>query len=70
VGSFNGSFANTPAHDLGAAVIAAVVARAGIDKAEVEETILGQVLTAGRARTRRVRRISRPAWRRKPAPGR
>ncbi|WP_333815839.1 acetyl-CoA C-acetyltransferase [Tabrizicola sp.] len=47
VGSFNGSFANTPAHDLGAAVIEAVVARAGIDKAEVDETILGQVLTAG-----------------------
>ena len=47
VGSFNGAFANTPAHDLGAHVIEAVVARAGIDKAEVEETILGQVLTAG-----------------------
>ena len=47
VGSFNGSFANTPAHELGAAVIEAVVARAGIDKAEVSETILGQVLTAG-----------------------
>ena len=47
VGSFNGSFAATPAHDLGAAVIEGVVARAGIDKAEVEETILGQVLTAG-----------------------
>ena len=47
VGSFNGAFANTPAHDLGAAVIEAVVARAGVDKAEVEETILGQVLTAG-----------------------
>ena len=47
VGSFNGSFANTPAHELGAAVIEGVVARAGIDKAEVSETILGQVLTAG-----------------------
>ena len=47
VGSFNGSFANTPAHDLGAAVIDAVVDRAGIDKADVSETILGQVLTAG-----------------------
>ncbi len=46
VGSFNGAFANTPAHDLGAAVLEAVVARAGIDKAEVSETILGQVLTA------------------------
>ncbi len=47
VGSFNGAFANTPAHDLGAAVIEAVVARAGIDKSEVSETILGQVLTGG-----------------------
>jgi acetyl-CoA C-acetyltransferase len=47
VGSFNGSFANTPAHDLGAAVLEALVARAGIDGGEVSETILGQVLTAG-----------------------
>ncbi len=46
VGSFSGAFANTPAHDLGAAVLEAVVARAGVDKAEVSETILGQVLTA------------------------
>ena len=46
VGSFGGAFANTPAHDLGAAVLAEVVARAGIDKSEVSETILGQVLTA------------------------
>ncbi|MDG1281680.1 MAG: acetyl-CoA C-acetyltransferase [Pseudorhodobacter sp.] len=47
VGSFNGAFASTPAHDLGAAVISEVVSRAGVEKAEVEETILGQVLTAG-----------------------
>jgi len=46
VGSFLGAFATTPAHDLGAAVLEAVVARAGIDKSEVSETILGQVLTA------------------------
>ena len=31
VGSFNGAFANTPAHDLGAAVIRAVLERAGVD---------------------------------------
>ncbi|PZX16612.1 acetyl-CoA acetyltransferase [Palleronia aestuarii] len=47
VGSFSGAFANTPAHDLGAAVLEAIVERAGIDKSEVSETILGQVLTAG-----------------------
>ena len=46
VGSFCGAFANTPAHDLGAAVLEEVVARAGIDKSEVSETILGHVLTA------------------------
>lgn len=47
VGSFGGAFANTPAHDLGSAVLEEVVARAGIEKGEVSETILGQVLTAG-----------------------
>ena len=47
VGSFSGAFANTPAHDLGAAVLQELVARAGIEKGEVSETILGQVLTAG-----------------------
>ncbi|WBU64354.1 acetyl-CoA C-acetyltransferase [Paracoccus aerodenitrificans] len=46
VGSFMGAFANVPAHDLGAAVLAEVVKRAGVDPAEVSETIMGQVLTA------------------------
>ncbi|SMY06857.1 acetyl-CoA C-acetyltransferase [Flavimaricola marinus] len=46
VGSFGGAFANSPAHDLGAAVLAEVVKRAGVDPSEVSETILGQVLTA------------------------
>ncbi len=47
VGSFNGSFANTPAHELGAAAIKAALERAGVSAEEVSETILGQVLTAG-----------------------
>ena len=47
VGSFNGAFANTPAHELGAAAIKAALSRAGVDAADVSETILGQVLTAG-----------------------
>ena len=46
VGSFGGAFGATPAHDLGSAVLEAVVARAGVDKSEVSETILGQILTA------------------------
>ncbi|MGB0958707.1 MAG: acetyl-CoA C-acetyltransferase [Halocynthiibacter sp.] len=47
VGSFSGSFANTPAHDLGAHILKAIVERAGINASEVSETILGQVLSAG-----------------------
>ncbi len=47
VGSFNGSFSNTPAHELGAAVITAVLGRAGVAATDVDEAILGQVLTAG-----------------------
>jgi acetyl-CoA C-acetyltransferase len=47
VGSFNGAFANTPAHELGAAAIKAALERAKVDAAEVDEVILGQVLAAG-----------------------
>ncbi|TRD21699.1 acetyl-CoA C-acetyltransferase [Palleronia caenipelagi] len=47
VGSFGGTLADTPAHDLGAKVLEEICARAGVDKADVSETILGQVLTAG-----------------------
>lgn len=47
VGAFNGAFANTPAHELGAAAISAVLERAGVEAGEVNEVILGQVLPAG-----------------------
>jgi len=47
VGSFLGSFAATPAHELGRVAIEAALAQAAVDAAEVQEAILGQVLTAG-----------------------
>ena len=47
VGSFLGSFANIPAHELGACAITSALERAGVSPDEVSETILGQVLTAG-----------------------
>jgi acetyl-CoA C-acetyltransferase len=46
VGSFNGGFANVPAHDLGAVAIKAALERAKLAGEEVDEVILGQVLTA------------------------
>ena len=45
VGSFNGAFANTPAHELGAVAIKAALDAAHVDAAEVDEVILGQILT-------------------------
>ncbi|WP_266033139.1 acetyl-CoA C-acetyltransferase [Brucella intermedia] len=47
VGSFMGAFASVPAHELGAAVIAEAVKRANLMPEDVDEVILGQVLTAG-----------------------
>ncbi len=47
VGSFQGVFANTPATQLGAAAIKAAVEKAGIDGSQVDECIMGEVLTAG-----------------------
>ncbi|WP_051988133.1 acetyl-CoA C-acetyltransferase [Bosea sp. UNC402CLCol] len=47
VGAFNGAFANTPAHDLGAAAIKEALKRAKVEAAEVDEVVLGQVLAAG-----------------------
>jgi acetyl-CoA C-acetyltransferase len=47
IGTLNGALAPLPAHELGAVAVRAVLADAGVDPAEVDETILGQVLTAG-----------------------
>ena len=46
VGSFNGAFGSVSAHELGSAAITAAMARAGIEPGDVDEVILGQVLTA------------------------
>lgn len=69
VGSFNGAFAATPAHELGRVAIEAAIARAGIEKEAVSEVILGQVLAAGQGQNP-ARQASRaagvpdgaPAW--------
>ena len=47
VGSFNGSLASLPAHDLGKIVINETIKKAGVDQSEVDEVIMGQVLAAG-----------------------
>ena len=47
VGKFGGALAKTPATDLGAAVIKAVLTRSGLSAELIGEVIMGQVLTAG-----------------------
>ena len=47
IGKFGGTLAKTPAAELGATVIKALLARSGLDGGQVGEVILGQVLQAG-----------------------
>jgi acetyl-CoA C-acetyltransferase len=47
VGKFGGSLAKTPASELGATVIQALLQRARLEGGQIGEVILGQVLTAG-----------------------
>jgi acetyl-CoA C-acetyltransferase len=47
VGSFLGTLSSLSAHELGAVAIKAAMTRVGLDPADVDEVILGEVLTAG-----------------------
>ena len=47
VGSFSGTLATTPAHELGKTAISHAMERAKVEAGEVSEVLLGQVLTAG-----------------------
>jgi len=47
VGTFNGSFADVPAVELGQAVVAEALRRAGVPADKLDEVILGNVLSAG-----------------------
>jgi acetyl-CoA C-acetyltransferase len=47
VGSFNGALSSVPAHTLGEVAIRAALDRAHVPAADVDEVIMGQVLTAG-----------------------
>jgi len=47
VGSFNGALGAVPAHTLGSIALQGVLERAGVAAADVDEVILGQVLSAG-----------------------
>ena len=47
IGAFKGSLKNIKAHELGSIVIKEVLARSNIKKEDIDEVIMGQVLTAG-----------------------
>ncbi|MDQ0564361.1 acetyl-CoA acetyltransferase [Rhizobium mesoamericanum] len=64
VGSFNDAFGNTPAQELGAAVIKGVLEHADVEAGEVDEVILGQVLQAseGQNPARAMNPQEKTAW--------
>ena len=47
VGAFNGTLSGLSASSLGAIAIGAALDRAGVERGEVSEVIMGQILTAG-----------------------
>jgi acetyl-CoA C-acetyltransferase len=47
VGTFNGALSALPAHDLGTIAIKEAMKRAGVEPGQVDEVIMGQILTAG-----------------------
>ncbi len=47
IGAFNGTLSGVPAHYLGQVAITAALERAGVAPADVDEVVLGQILTAG-----------------------
>src|SRR5258708_13259026 len=51
VGSFNGALSSLPAHELGKVAIKAALDRAHVEPGEVDEVIMGQILTAGEGQT-------------------
>jgi acetyl-CoA C-acetyltransferase len=69
VGAFNGALASLPAHELGKIAIQAAISQAGIEPADVDEVVMGQVLQAsagqGPARQASVNAgvpVESPAW--------
>ena len=69
VGSFNGALSSLPASELGRVAIEAAISRAGLQPADIDEVILGQVLQAaagqGPARQASVKAgvpVESPAW--------
>ena len=47
IGSFNGALSSLPAHSLGQVAVAEAMRRARVEPSEVNEVVLGQILTAG-----------------------
>ena len=47
IGTFNGSFKNMQAHDLGSVVIKEVIKKSNLKSDDIDDLIMGQVLTAG-----------------------
>lgn len=63
IGCFQGTLARHSAVELGSMVVKALIEGSGVNAHAVDEVILGQVLTAGRGKTRRVSQRSKGDYR-------
>ena len=69
VGSFNGAFATLSAHELGAVAVKGALDRAGVKPEDVDEVILGQILTAAQGQNPARQAAMRRGCRRRRPPG-
>jgi acetyl-CoA C-acetyltransferase len=63
VGKFGGTLAKTAAPELGAQVVKALLAKAGVPADAISEVIMGQVLAAGSGQNPARQTVIRPACR-------
>jgi len=61
IGKFQGGLAGFSAPELGGKAVSEAIRRAGLDSNQIDEAILGNVVQADSAKTRRGRRRSRAA---------
>ena len=62
IGSFNGSFRDVAPYKLGSAVIQSLLGKINMKASDIDEVILGQILTAGKDKIQRGRQQLMPVY--------
>ena len=57
IGSFGKSLHNIPAHNLGSDMIRELISKSNVNNSDIDEVIMGQVLTGGEAKIQLVKQL-------------